>query len=192
MISRLTNRITESHKNVTLLINCLDHAMASYQKYFTHNKNISIIHEAMSYLHLHHHHFYHPLKIHLIAKLKLRLTSNKSRLNLDKIELKDKHLYDLNFLLFDLLNKVKSGQVISINLLYSSYHEYRQLLKIQMMLESRHFIPVVKSYISNKEMLLVENKIKENPDPLFGPHVWSIYKNLYHHIMKYSVVDSVA
>lgn len=187
------DRIVNDHQHMARLLDYLDYQMSGYREGSERRPQLSVIIDALDYLHHYPDVFHHPLESKLIARLKPRLASREQRVKLELIEAQHQQMIPMTAKLLAGFNAVASGQVMPINLLLANYTLYSDLQREHMALENQFLIPALESMLLPEDLLLVDDDLKQMPDPLFGAHLWTTYKKLYQNVLEWegSVESSV-
>ena len=186
------DRIIQDHHHLTRLLYCLDYEVAGYREETDYHPQLSIILEAMEYLHHYPDAFHHPLESRLMARVRAHITDREERLQFDLIEQQHKDIAAMTRKLMDGFNTIAAGQVVPINQLLAEYALYSYLMKEHIMLENTYMIPAMKKFLSPEDLATVEDDVKQMNDPLFGEHLWESYHDLYTHIIDREGVAAVA
>ncbi len=183
-MSKLIERIVQDHEHIARLLDCLDYEVAGYREGAEYSPKLSVIQDALDYLHNYSDVFHHPLESRLMTRLRPRLEDGEYRSSFELIEKQHKQIGDLSGELLKRFNSIAADQVVPINLLLSQYQMYSKLQRDHMVAEDKYMIPAMKRYLTKADLSLVEKELRENPDPLFGVHTWEAYENLYQHVME--------
>lgn len=184
-MTTVIDRIINDHQHMARLLGCLDHEVAGYREGNDHSPQLSIILEALDYLHNYPDAFHHPLESRLMARLKPRLTNKEERLQFDMIEDQHKQITAMTQKLVGDFTTVASDRIVPINLLLAEYTLYSDLQKQHMRLENRYMIPAMKALLTPEDLALVEDDLKQMADPLFGSHLWEAYEDLYQYVVNW-------
>ena len=182
-MSKLIDRIIKDHEHLTRLLVCLDKEVAGYKEGATKRPRLSIIIDALDYLHNYPDSFHHPLESRLIARLRPRITDNNMRKRLDEIEAQHQEINSLTNLLIEKFESIQNDQIIPIDILLSDYQRYADLQKQHLKIENTWMIPMMKELLTEEDMAAVKDILDDHPDPLFGAYLWNTYQNLYRFIM---------
>ena len=179
------DRIVNDHQHMVRVLDYLDYQLSGYREGNERRPSLKIIIDALNYLHHYPDVFHHPLESKLITRLKPRLTSREQRVKLELIEAQHRQMVPMTAKLLAGFNAVASGQIMPINLLLANYTLYSDLQREHMALENQFLIPALESMLVPEDLLLVDDDLKQVPDPLFGVHLWTTYKRLYHHVLEW-------
>ena len=179
------DRIVNDHQHMARVLDYLDHQMLGYREGSERRPHLNVIIDALDYLHHYPDAFHHPLESKLIARLKPRLASREQRVKLELIEAQHQQMAPMTAKLLAGFNAVASGQVMPINLLLANYTFYSDLQREHMALENQFLIPALESVLVPEDLLLVDDDLKQMPDPLFGAHLWTTYKRLYQYVLEW-------
>lgn len=185
-MSRLIERIIQDHEHIARLLDCLDYEVAGYREGSEYAPKLPIIQDALDYLHHYCDAFHHPLESRLMARLRPRLKALEHRVNFELIEKQHKQIRELSGKILESFNRIAADQVLPVNVLLSEYQLYSKLQRSHMKAEQDYMIPAMRTYLTDKDLTHVEQEIRDNPDPLFGAHVWESYEDLYHHVVKHA------
>ena len=178
------DRIINDHQHLTRLLKCLDHEIAGYREETDHSPELSIILEALEYMHSYPDAFHHPLESRLMSRLRAKLTGRHERIQFDMIEDQHKQITAMTQKLIEDFTTIASDQVISINQLLSEYTLYSDLQKEHMHIENTHMIPAMQKLLTSEDLAIVADDLKQMSDPLFGSHLWEAYEDLYEYILE--------
>ena len=179
------DRIIDDHHHMARLLNCLDYEVAGYREETDYRPKLSIILEALDYMHNYPDAFHHPLESRLMARLRPRLKCREDRIQFDLIEDQHKQICALTQKLSNDFNTIASDQVIPINLLLAEYSLYSELQKEHMQLENDHMIPAMQELLTPEDLASVEDDLRQMSDPLFGSYLWDAYHDLYHYVVEW-------
>lgn len=184
-MTTVIDRIIHDHQHITRLLNCLDSEVSGYREDTEHVPNLSIIIEALDYLHNYPDAFHHPLESRLMARLRPRLTRREDRVQFDLIEEQHKQINALTQKLINDFNVIASDQIVPVNLLLAEYTLYSELQKDHMSLENAHMIPAMQALLTPEDLAIVEDDLRQMSDPLFGSHLWEAYQDLYDYVVEW-------
>lgn len=183
-MSSLINRISTDHEHLLRLLECLDFEVSGYREDSQHTPKLSIILDALDYLHNYPDSFHHPLESRLLSRLRPRLSDAEARSIFEQIEVEHEEIGILTTRLINTFKNIEQDQVVPVNQLLSDCQRYSELQRQHIRKENRVMLPAMKEYLEESDYELVEEALKENPDPLFGSHVWESYEALYQHILQ--------
>ena len=184
-MTTVIDRIIHDHQHIARLLNCLDSEVAGYREENDRNPKVTIILEALDYLHNYPDAFHHPLESRLMARLRPRLTSRQDRVQFDLLEEQHKQITALTQKLINNFSTIASDQVIPINLLLAEYALYSELQKDHMEVENAYMIPAMNNLLTEEDLAVVEDDLRQMSDPLFGSHLWEAYHELYDYVMEW-------
>ncbi len=183
-MATVIDRIINDHQHLIRLLKFLDYEVAGYREDTDYRPQLSIILEALDYMHHYPDAFHHPLESRLMARLRARLNDREERLQFELIEDQHKQITAMTQKLIEDFTTIASDQVISINQLLAEYSVYSELQKEHMKIENAHMIPAMKQLLTPEDLTFVEDDLKQMSDPLFGSHLWEAYDDLYQYILK--------
>ena len=184
-MTTVIDRIVHDHQHMFRLLRCLDYEVAGYREETDYTPKLSIILEALDYMHNYPDAFHHPLESRLMARLRPRLGSREERVQFDLIEEQHKQITALTRKLIDDFNIIASDQVIPINLLLAEYSLYSELQKDHMRIENTYMIPTMHDLLTKEDLAVVEDDLRQMSDPLFGSHLWEAYQDLYTYVVEW-------
>ncbi len=184
-------QIINDHEHMARLLDFLDFQMSGYREGSERRPQLDIIVDALDYLHQYPDVFHHPLESKLIARLRPRLTKREYRVKFDLIESQHQQMITMTAKLLSGFSAVASGQVMPINLLLANYTLYSNLQREHMALENQFLIPALEDLLTPEDLLLLDNDLKQTPDPLFGAHLWQAYERLYRNMLEWEVQPTV-
>lgn len=182
-MSILIDRIIKDHEHLTRLLICLDKEISGYKEGATRRPRLSMIIDALDYLHNYPDSFHHPLESRLLARLRPRITDIEMREKLEVIEIQHNEINQLTNSLIERFRAIQNDQVIPIDPLLADYQRYADLQMNHMRLENTSMIPAMKKLLTEEDIATVKAALNENPDPLFGAHLWDSYENLYQFVV---------
>ena len=178
-MSELIDRLISDHRHITRLLNCLDKEVAGYREGNDHSPKLDVILDALDYLHNYPDSFHHPLESRLIARLRPRITSMEDKEILELIEEQHQQIHGLTTTLLERFQNISTDHVVPISPLLADYQRYADLQREHMKTENLHMIPAMQRLLTSDDLNLVHDALQENPDPLFGAHIWESYEDLY-------------
>ncbi|KEQ14651.1 hypothetical protein GZ77_10065 [Endozoicomonas montiporae] len=182
-MSMLIDRIIKDHEHLTRLLVCLDKEIANYKEGASRRPRLSVIIDALDYLHNYPDSFHHPLESRLLAKLRPRITDTELRQKLEVIEDQHVEISQLTNNLIDRFESIKNDQIIPIDALLADYQRYADLQINHLRLENTCMIPAMQKLLTEEDVAAVTNALNDNPDPLFGAHLWDSYEDLYQFVI---------
>lgn len=184
-MTTVIDRIIHDHQHIQRLLNCLDSEVAGYREETEHVPNLSVILEALDYLHNYPDAFHHPLESRLMARLRSRLTSREDRVRFELIEEQHKQINALTQKLINDFNTIASDHIVPINLLLAEYALYSELQRDHMNIENAYMIPAMQELLTPEDLAIVEDDLRQMSDPLFGCHLWEAYQDLYNYVVEW-------
>ncbi|WP_034833528.1 hemerythrin domain-containing protein [Endozoicomonas numazuensis] len=190
-MSLLIDRLVKDHEQLLRLLDCLDHEVSGYRDDSQHTPKVWLILDALDYLHNYPDSFHHPLESRLLSRLRPRLTDADQRAAIEEVEAEHEEIHQLTTSLIDRFSALTMDQIIPINQLLADYQKYVELQRAHIQKENRVLIPAMKTILTEEDFKLVNETLKDTPDPLFGSHVWESYENLYQFVVG-APVDQLA
>ena len=179
-MATVIDRIINDHQHLSRLLKCLDHEVAGYREETDHSPQLTIIIEALDYMHHYPDAFHHPLESRLMARLRAKLTGRDERIQFDKLEEQHKQIATMTQKLMDDFNTIAADQVISINQLLASYTLYSDLQKEHMRVENSCMIPAMKELLTPEDLAIVEDDLRQMSDPaVWFPFMGSLRRSLW-------------
>ena len=182
-MSKLIDRIVKDHEHLTRLLVCLDKEVSGYKEGATRRPRLSMIIDALDYLHNYPDSFHHPLESRLIARLRPRISDCKIRKRLDEIEAQHQEINSLTNMLIEKFESIQNDQIIPVDILLTDYQRYADLQKQHLRIENTWLIPMMKELLTEDDMAVANDILDDHPDPLFGAYLWNTYEDLHRFIM---------
>ncbi|UYM17168.1 hemerythrin domain-containing protein [Endozoicomonas euniceicola] len=182
-MSILIDRIIKDHEHLTRLLVCLDREISKYKEGATRQPRLSVIIDALDYLHNYPDSFHHPLESRLLAKLRPRITDAGLRQKLEAIEEQHVEIYQLTNNLIDRFQSIQNDQIVPVDKLLADYQRYAELQINHIKMENIFMIPAMKKLLTEEDVAAVKSALNGNPDPLFGAHLWDAYEDLYQFVV---------
>ena len=182
-MSILIDRIIKDHEHLTRLLVCLDREISKYKEGATRRPRLSVIIDALDYLHNYPDSFHHPLESRLLAKLRPRITDAGLRQKLEAIEEQHVEIYQLTNNLIDRFQSIQNDQIVPVDKLLADYQRYAELQINHIKMENIFMIPAMKKLLTEEDVAAVKSSLNGNPDPLFGAHLWDAYEDLYRFVV---------
>ena len=182
-MSLLIDRIIKDHEHLTRLLVCLNKEIAGYKEGASQRPRLSIIVDALDYLHNYPDSFHHPLESRLLTRLRPRITDGHLREKLEVIEEQHHEISLMTNSLIERFHAIQDDHIVPIDPLLADYQRYSDLQMNHLKLENTTMIPALKELLTEDDLEAVAEAMKENPDPLFGAHLWDSYEVLYEFII---------
>ena len=178
-MSKLIDRIIKDHGHLMRLLACLDEEISGYREGATRRPRISIIVDALEYLHNYSDSFHHPLESRLIARLRPSITSLKTRKRLDEIEAQHQEVNSITDRLIEKFEAIRNDQIVPIGPLLADYQCYADIQKQHIKIENTWMIPTMIKLLTEDDIASVNDILDDHPDPLFVAYLWNAYEDLY-------------